>query len=111
LFGRFFVPFVFFVPFFALKNHFFSKFAGVSTKNGINIGKIFVIFQSNLQRLGTKNRKIAKIFISFSHIELQKSQDKNRPLFSTQTCIFTLIIEGRFFCAPGRKTGQTKLNR
>ena len=57
-FGRFFVPFVHFLRFFAPRNHLFSWFAGVSTKNCVKIGKIFVIFQSKVQHPKTKNRKI-----------------------------------------------------
>jgi len=90
-FGCFFVPFVLFLLFFAPRNHLFSWFAGVSTKNCIKIGKIFVIFQSKVQLPENKNRKIEKNFYSFSHIELRESEIENRPLFSTQTCMFAQL--------------------
>jgi len=57
-FSRFFVPFVHFLLFFAPRNHLFPWFAGVSTKNCVKIGKIFVIFQSKVQLPENKNRKI-----------------------------------------------------
>jgi len=57
-FGRFFVPFVLFLLFFAPRNHLFSWFAIASTKNCIKIGKIFVIFQSKVQLPENKNLKI-----------------------------------------------------